>query len=147
MDKPTRPNRSRPHPPRLADPRRRLPGCAGPDPGRIPAAQGSGARPRSLRRRAGNTTQADPGRAGAPWRQPDRASPSPIGALPGCRHGHSHLPWIDPPPHPGRSRSHKTSHLQQVSTRGLTVPALFCKLVCVTDHRECPWPPLAHADK
>lgn len=95
-------------------PRRRLPGAPGPlgggtgpvtadrpePPGRIPAAQGPGADPQPLRPRAANTPQAGPGRARAPRRQPDRAAPQLIGALPGCGRGSSSLHGFRPPTTP-----------------------------------------------
>lgn len=69
-------------------------------PRRIPAAQGPGADPQPLRPRAANTPQAGPGRARAPRRQPDRAAPQLIGALPGCGRGSSSLHGFRPPTTP-----------------------------------------------
>ena len=71
-------------------------------PWRIPAAQGLGLIPGSSPTRLKHT----PGRSGsarAPRRQPDRTSPSLIGALPGCGHDPHPSMDSDPPPHPGRS--------------------------------------------
>ena len=102
--------------PRLADPPTPAPRCAGPPrwwcragrrrptrtPRRIPAAQGLGVDPQLV----AHAPQTPPGRSGsarAPRRQPDRAVPQLIGALPGCGHDPHPSMDSDPPPHPGRS--------------------------------------------
>ena len=97
-------------------PRRRLPGApgplgggAGPVAGDRPEPPG-GSRPRRVSGPAPSSSPTrrkhPPGRSGsarAPRRQPDRAAPRLIGALPGCGHDPHPSMDSDPPPHPGRS--------------------------------------------